>query len=444
MDKRTAKGKVLAILVLILLVCSAGLYFLVADRERPQIHLGPQTEYLSGDATLEIEVSDIPSGVAFVRVAAVQEEGEKTLIEAEPEGSPNQWSESLPVGEMDLEEGPFRLVVRARDSSWARFFQGRRASVEREYVLDTTAPRVELESFRHNLQRGGSGVVAFRVEENPERVGISVGETFFPAYKQESGVFLGFFSYPYDLAAGQAQPMVRARDRAGNVREVAVRCNVRDKRLSRNRLRISDRFLQQNMPAFREAFPGIQDKVDLFVAVNEKMRRDNRELIREIGRDTASRPLWSGRFLRQPGAKKSSFAVRRDYYYQSEKISQATHLGIDLASVSRAKVQAANSGRVVYAKRLGIYGQAVIIDHGLGLQSLYGHLSQIAVREGQRVAKGDILGRTGVTGLAGGDHLHFEMMISGVSVTPVEWWDQSWIENNVLPKLKMAREAKTD
>lgn len=444
MERQTNKGKVLGILVLILLLCSAGLYFLVADRQQPQIRLGPEAEHLNGEATLEIRVSDSSSGVARVTVSVVQGEEERTLLEVEPDGSPNRWSESIPVGEMDLEDGPFRLVVRARDNSWGRFLQGRQARAERGHVLDTIPPRVKLESFRHNMQRSGSAIVAFRVEEDPERVGVSVGETFFPAYKQESGAFLGLFSYPYHLSAGQEQPMILAGDRAGNVREVSIPSNVRAKRLSDNRIRISDSFLKRKMPAFRDAFPDIRDNVDLFVAVNEKMRRANRKQIRRIGRDTASRPLWSGRFLRQKGAKQSSFAVHRDYYYQSEKISQSMHLGIDLASMARAKVPAANSGRVVFVDWLGIYGQAVIIDHGLGLQSLYGHLSQTDVRKGQRVDKGEILGRTGATGLAGGDHLHFEMMISGFPVTPVEWWDQSWIENNILPKLQKVREAETD
>jgi murein DD-endopeptidase MepM/ murein hydrolase activator NlpD len=444
MDKGTSRGKVVAVLVLVLLLCSTGLYFLVADREKPRISLAPDEEYLNGEASLDVRVGDSTAGVARVRVAIVQDGEERTILEAEPEGSPNEWSESFPVGGIELEEGPFRLVVAAGDSSWARFFRGRRTRVEREYVLDTISPRVNLESFRHNLQRGGSAVVAFRVEEDPERAGISVGESFFPAYRQKSGVFLGFFSYPYSLAAGQDQPMVEVRDRAGNVAETSIPCHVRDRRLPRNRIRLSDGFLSRKMPSFRDAFPDIRDNSALFVAVNEKMRRENRERLRTMGRETAPRPLWSGRFLRQRGAKQSSFGVYREYYYQSEKISQSTHPGIDLASVSRAKIPAANSGRVVYADWLGIYGQTVIVDHGLGLQSLYGHLSQIAVRDGQRVDKGEILGRTGTTGLAGGDHLHFEITISGMPVTPVEWWDGSWIENNVLPKLRKAGEKKTD
>ncbi|WP_239027828.1 M23 family metallopeptidase [Geomonas subterranea] len=102
---------------------------------------------------------------------------------------------------------------------------------------------------------------------------------------------------------------------------------------------------------------------------------------------------------------------------------------------------AANRGRVVWADDLGIYGQCVIIDHGLGLQTLYGHLSRIAVKEGEEVRKGDIIGDTGDTGLAGGDHLHFGVMISGQEVNPIEWWDPTWIRNNVTGKLEEAKQG---
>jgi murein DD-endopeptidase MepM/ murein hydrolase activator NlpD len=444
MERETNKGKVLGILVLILLVCATGLYFLMADRQRPSISLGPEANHINGEANLKVRVEDSSSGVARVRVAVVQNDKERTILSAEPEGSPKQWSESIKAEEAELEEGSFQLLVTALDSSWGRFFQGRRASAERAYVLDTTPPRIALESFRHNLQRGGSGLAAFRVEEEgPEQVGISVGDAFFPAYKQESGVYLGLFAYPCELEAGEARPSVVARDRADNVGEVSLRCSVKENHFPSKRITISDAFLKRNMSYFRNDFPEIEDRLDLFVAVNEELRGKNRAAIREIGRESTARPLWSGDFLRQPNsARQSSFAVQRDYYYKGKKISQSTHQGIDLASVARARVHAANAGRILYAGRLGIYGQAVIIDHGLGLQSLYGHLSQIEVDKGEKVNKGDILGRTGTTGLAGGDHLHFEMMVSGVPVTPVEWWDAGWIENNILPKVKKARGSK--
>ena len=77
-----------------------------------------------------------------------------------------------------------------------------------------------------------------------------------------------------------------------------------------------------------------------------------------------------------------------------------------------------------------------ILDHGLGLFTLYAHLSSIDVKVGDSVAKRQILGKTGETGLAVGDHLHFGVYLDGVAVLPVEWWDQKWIDDNITPKLE--------
>ena len=88
---------------------------------------------------------------------------------------------------------------------------------------------------------------------------------------------------------------------------------------------------------------------------------------------------------------------------------------------------------------LGIYGKTVILDHGYGLFSMYSHLSQIAVKAGDSVSRGDKLGRTGSTGMAGGDHLHFGMLINDTFVNPVEWWDIKWIQDNLTSKIEWAQ-----
>ncbi|HEX5607986.1 MAG TPA: M23 family metallopeptidase, partial [Candidatus Binatia bacterium] len=92
-------------------------------------------------------------------------------------------------------------------------------------------------------------------------------------------------------------------------------------------------------------------------------------------------------------------------------------------------------GTVAFVGDLGIYGNTVIIDHGLGLFTLYGHLSSIDVKVGDQVKQRQLIGKTGETGLAAGDHLHFGVYLHGLAVLPVEWWDQKWINDNVQPKL---------
>ena len=150
--------------------------------------------------------------------------------------------------------------------------------------------------------------------------------------------------------------------------------------------------------------------------------------------------LWQGSFSRLPNAaNRARFADHRTYYYKGKQIDRQVHLGIDLASVSNSPVPAGNTGVVVFAQSLGIYGKTVILDHGYGLFSMYSHLSQIAVQVGDRVSSGDKLGRTGSTGMAGGDHLHFSILINDTFVNPVEWWDRKWIQNNVTSKIEWAQ-----
>ncbi len=100
---------------------------------------------------------------------------------------------------------------------------------------------------------------------------------------------------------------------------------------------------------------------------------------------------------------------------------------------------AANAGVVVFGQTLGIYGKTIILDHGFGLFSMYSHLSSIAVKIGDQLSQGDIIGRTGSTGMAGGDHLHFSLLIDQTFVNPVEWWDKKWIQHNVLSKIEWAK-----
>ena len=453
--------RVWLLVIIVLLIGAAACYALLPDRQSPRIVLKPGKKYLNGESAVQVSIRDSGAGLEKIRVSAFQHGAQQSLVNQDLKGILEQmaaqngtkwsilnqglpdrakrWSTTIPVTEMDLQEGEFRIRVRARDGSWIKLLSGNRASAKRTYVLDSTDPRVRLESFRNNLTRGGSGAVAFRVKGKARSVGVSVGDAFFPAYRQDSGPFLALYAYPYDLAAGEKSPVVLAKDRAGNMASTKLQCFVNPRDPLREKIRLDSAFLLETLSAFKEAYPGITDQVDLFQAVNERMRRRTRARLQKIGRNTVPHPMWSGAFLRQPAsARQSSFAVKRSYYHDSRKISRTTHLGIDLASTPQAKVPSANTGRVVYADRLGIYGKTVILDHGLGLQSLYGHLSSIRIERGQRVSKGEILGRTGSTGLAGGDHLHFQMLLSGIPVDPVEWWDGNWIRLHIRPKLRQA------
>src|SRR6185295_17115341 len=175
---------------------------------------------------------------------------------------------------------------------------------------------------------------------------------------------------------------------------------------------------------------------DIFVAVNKTLRKQNEGKIVEVTRNATPQILWKGAFTQLSNSKvEANFADFRTYTWNGEAVDSAYHLGYDLSVTKHYPIEAANSGKVVFAEDLGIYGNTVILDHGLGLFTLYGHMSAFDVKVGDAVKQRQPLGKSGETGLAAGDHLHYGVYLHGVAVLPVEWWDQKWIDDNIQPKL---------
>jgi murein DD-endopeptidase MepM/ murein hydrolase activator NlpD len=176
--------------------------------------------------------------------------------------------------------------------------------------------------------------------------------------------------------------------------------------------------------------------VDSFVAINSTLRRQNAATIEALAAKSAPKMLWDAPFAQLGNSQvEAGFADHRTYLYSGREIDQQVHLGFDLAVTAAVPVSAAQHGTVLLAEYLGIYGNCVIVDHGLGVQSLYAHLSSIDVKPGSTVTKGQTLGRSGMTGLAGGDHLHFTVLVGGHPVNPVDWWDLKWMQDRVFRKL---------
>ena len=171
--------------------------------------------------------------------------------------------------------------------------------------------------------------------------------------------------------------------------------------------------------------------LEKYLYVNNQVRQSNAQAIAKACAATDSQQLWTDRFFRMPGSGRAGYADQRTYLYNGTAIDTQTHLGVDIASTERAEIRAANRGKVVFADYLGIYGNMILIDHGQGIASLYSHLSSIETKVGALVEKNQPIARSGATGMAGGDHLHFSMLVHGIFVTPIEWWDQHWIDVNI-------------
>jgi murein DD-endopeptidase MepM/ murein hydrolase activator NlpD len=342
---------------------------------------------------------------------------------------------------LEFSDGKAILRLAVWDYSWRGWWQGNQIYVEKDLIIDTLPPEIEVISRAHNVAQGGAGIVIYRTSEDCRQTGVQVGNNFFPGYAgyyKDPQIRLTFIGLGYQQGP-QTQIMIKAVDEAGNVARAGVNHHIRKKTFKNDNIRISDRFLSWKVPEFENEFTteSTASLVDKFIKINRELRKANYQQINALAEKTSTVKHWQGVFLRMPGsANQAGFADHRVYSYKGKIIDRQVHLGMDLASVTRALVPAANSGVVIFNGLLGIYGRTVLIDHGFGLFSMYAHLNRSDVSEGQQVSKGDTLGRTGSTGLAGGDHLHFGILVHSTFVNPVEWWDAAWIKNNISSKIK--------
>ena len=336
--------------------------------------------------------------------------------------------ESAAVG---LREGPAVVEVWARDDFWRPLRGGDRMAASVPVTVDLTPPKLDVLAATRYISPGGVQLVAFRVND-AERTDVAVGSRTFPSFAYgpaDKGARVALVALPYDYKVG-TPITITARDEAGNVATRAVASELKPRAFPRDTIKISEPFLAAKIPELLPQRPPSQSLLDAFLVINREQRRQAETTKHEVGAKTADTPLWEGPFAQPRNTKVfSNFAETRTYVYDSRPVDTQVHFGYDLASTKHSPVPAANGGVVAFAGPLTIYGNTVIVDHGLGLQTLYAHLSSIEAKVGDKVAKGQELGRTGATGLAIGDHLHFEVLVSGVSVTPLEWWDAKWIRD---------------
>ncbi|PYM60210.1 MAG: hypothetical protein DMD79_16195 [Candidatus Rokuibacteriota bacterium] len=346
---------------------------------------------------------------------------------------------TLEAAALGLKEGPAELLVFARDSFWRpRLNRGPR--LVQRFTVDLTPPTLELRAATGYIKHAGAGVAVYRTT-GAVRSGVQVGTAFFPGVAglaADPAVLVAFFAIPYDGPA--VAPSALAEDEAGNQRLVGIPVTFLPARFPKDVIRLTEPFLRRKVPELSPQTLGtapLDQLVAAFLQVNRVGRKDAEAKIRAITQgETAAKPLWAGPFHQQPNSKVfANFPEERTYEVEGKTIDTAWHLGIDLASSKRIPVEAGNAGRVVFTGANGIYGNMVILDHGLGLFTLYGHMSEIGVKVGQEVKPREPLGRSGETGLAGGDHLHVGFLVRGVYVSPLEWWDPHWLRDRVAKPL---------
>src|ERR1700752_118815 len=453
--------KYLVGLVLILLVAAGGAWVVAGRMTPPSIAIDKPEKFVGTATPLEITISapDAPK-MKPIRVVFEQNGKQTTLFSLDEPGKAQiaqDGSDKLRITQEigkatvpDLQSGAAKILVTA-GRPVMRGMRTVESSTSREVQVRLERPRASVVSTHHYVNLGGTEFIVYRATPDDVESGVVVGNVEYPGYPAagatvdgvkitDPAVRVAFFALLYDQDLN-TQMRVYARDPAGNTARADFDHRTFPKPFKRSTIPLDDKFLDRVVPAILEGTTDVKldgDNLARFLVINGDLRRKNAEKIASFAKQTSPEMLWRGVVFHpfQNNAVESAFADQRTYLYKGKEVDKQVHLGFDLASFAGTPIVAANRGKVLYADELGIYGNCVIVDHGMGLQSLYAHLSSIEVKAGQDVEKEQTLGRSGMTGLAGGDHLHFTMLVNGHMVNPVEWWDSHWIEDRILRKLR--------
>lgn len=409
---------------------------LVLRSATPVVDLASAVAVLGQSTPISVHVSD-PHGVRHI-AAFVEQNGTRYQVwqAAEPSTQLDRnWDFTAGVKTTpQLHDGNAKLIVEAISNDVLR----KTGRVERDVRVVTRPPSVTSDSEQHYLYRGMADLATLTVSGTWTEAGVRVGNQKFRAWPMPGGKpgMFSLYAFAWNMPA-ETVPVAYASVGAGTDATsplVVVFPKKEQPRYTTHDLQISDAFMQK---VVGELDPnGSGDPVARFVKINSEMRRANNQTLSDLRLKTADHFLWSKPFTRQSHSQaEASFADLRNYIYHGKKIDQQVHLGYDLAVTQHVGVEASNDGTVVYAAPLGIYGNCVVVDHGYGLQTIYGHLSRIDVHEGDMVKQGQVMGLSGQTGMAGGDHIHFAMQLDGVQIDPKEWWDGHWIKDHIAKRI---------
>ena len=423
---------VLALLVL------APILFVSARSATPVVELPASITTIGQETPVTVHVHDA-RGVRKI-AATIEQNGVSYPAGATSQpfkAADNSWTFTTGVkATPQLKDGAAKLIVEATSDD----LLSRKARAERDVTVITRMPSLSVDSEQHYLYQGMADLVTFSVSGPSTSSGVKVGDQTYRSWPMPGGKPGSFslFAFAWNMPQGTT-PLVYASIGAGNdvTEPIVVQFPKKEQpHYTVHDLQISDAFLNK---VVSELDPnGSGDPVARFVKINSEMRRSNNKTLADLRFKSAGKFLWSQPFARQSHAQaEATFADLRNYIYHGKKIDQQVHLGYDLAVTQHVGVEASNDGIIVYAAPLGIYGNCVVVDHGYGLQTIYGHMSEIAVHVGDTVKRGQVMGKSGMTGMAGGDHIHFAMQLDGVQIDPKEWWDPHWIKDHIARRVDL-------
>jgi murein DD-endopeptidase MepM/ murein hydrolase activator NlpD len=340
------------------------------------------------------------------------------------------------------------LEIEAVDNSKWNLLEGNKVIKSIGVKIDTKKPVANVISNSRYIQRGGSAVVVVKVKDDNLKdayISFNNKERFelTPYYKED--YYCAFIAWPIDIEKFSRVNLVVV-DKANNKTISKIPFYVQNKKIQIDNIQLSTKFINNvSKSVLEQSFEAVpKDMKEVFVYSNTILRSRNIDTIKNTAVKSMSDELVEEftiePFKRLRGSKTvAKYAERRHYFLDKDKINEAWHLGIDWASVKKASIHSSNKGVVIFKDYLGLYGNTIIIDHGMGVSSLYAHTSSQDVEVGDLVELNQKIANTGATGAVFGDHLHFGILVQGIEVNPLEWMDKKWIQVRITDILNNSK-----
>lgn len=418
------------------------------EREDPQLTLSHEG-YWNFKDPIHVSVNDA-SGLKSFKATLSTPHEEWVVVEDNTPSAESKKTFDIfpPKGVRRVEAAAVTLTIEATDNSLWGLFMGNTAKEEYTLVIDQRRPVLSIVAHSYKIQKGGAAIVIFKASDphmESLKIQTNFGKTFIAQPFVKEGYYASLLAWPVQQETFNAT--VVARDRAGNETKSAVPLRLKDHVYRVSNIELSDAFLDGKIAELANEYDetaGVDDRLQQFKIINETVRANNEKVIHEVTSKVSNKMVTD--FNLQPfypltnGQKVADFGDHRIYSYKGQQnISEAYHMGLDLASVQMGSIKATNGGKVVFSQMNGIYGNLPIVDHGFGLYTLYGHCSDVHVQEGDNVMDGQEIAKSGMSGYAMGDHLHFGVLVQGIEVRPEEWMDTKWIYDNITSVIESAK-----
>ncbi|HEX5623032.1 MAG TPA: M23 family metallopeptidase [Sulfuricurvum sp.] len=418
------------------------------EREDPKMTISHQG-YWNFKEPIRVSVADSSGLQSFKATISTDHDEWVVVDESAPSKETNKVFEILPPkGVRSVEAQSVTLKLEATDNSLWGMFMGNSADEEITLVIDQRRPVLSIIASSYKIQKGGSAIVVFKANDphmESLKIQTNYGKTFIAQPFYKPGYYASLLAWPVQAESFSAT--VVARDKAGNETKSSVPVRLKDHLYKVSNIELSDAFLDGKIAELANVYEqtvGVDDRLEQFRIINEKVRADNEKIIHKITSAVSTNMVSDFRpvpfYPLVNGQKVADFGDHRIYSYKGqENVSNAYHMGLDLASVQMGSIKSSNAGSVVFSQPNGIYGNLPIIDHGFGLYTLYGHCSEVSAQEKDRVVSEQEIAKTGMSGYAMGDHLHFGILVQGIEVRPEEWMDSKWIADNITSVIDSAK-----